>query len=580
MMRSFILMSALALMLVPTVQMAPMQWWAVARAWPMPMPVHSNSSVLPTLFSTSCEMSAPCTSPRGDMENIFNQSQVNLTGVFCFSLGNTNCISLKTKNLTNWEDPLRSSRVSGSILSAVLSQVVSGKQSGSGTPATSSVLNITTLAIISEVLIPMPPSSNSTCNATHFKASPYCTPNFGFPPTFTPCQDHSWEKHQVAKGFSFSPPLKRYVYNFNNNANSSTGTGWSWFQWLISNEKGASADISTLAQLLGAKSWLANVSSTTKESERGNRLTSVSFNSLLHYATLPPAMVCIQSPFLFLLANHTSSGMLDCSIITCFLSECWNGSWTVAVIMKIPTFVPIPVTADPDKFPIVELLRVRRDFGITAAIVTAVAASAAAAVTAGVAMASQVQTAATINQVVQQTSTILESQNAINQHILSGILATNQRIDFLQAQVEELADLVLLGCNDQRAHLCITSVRFNDSRNASHIIGGYLAGNWSMEAEDMIQSQLTQIAVLNSTRVDPVTLGQFTNWISSAFSFYKEWVGVGIFGALCCFGMFLCLWFLCRLEARSVQDKAMIIQALAALETGNSPQVWLAHLKH
>ncbi|KAG3280951.1 hypothetical protein H1C71_031500, partial [Ictidomys tridecemlineatus] len=157
----------------------------------------------------------------------------------------------------------------------------------------------------------------------------------------------------------------------------------------------------------------------------------------------------------------------------------------------------------------------------------------------------------TVNNVIQQTSTILESQNKVNQHLLSGILAANQRIDLLQAQIEELSDLVLLGCIDQHAHLCITSVRFNDSRNASRIIGDYLAGNWSMVAEDMIQSQLTQIAVLNNTHVDPVTLGQFTNWISSAFSFFKEWLGVGIFGTMCCFGVILCLWLLCRLKARN-----------------------------
>ncbi|XP_058436493.1 uncharacterized protein LOC131424308 [Marmota monax] len=271
--------------------------------------------------------------------------------------------------------------------------------------------------------------------------------------------------------------------------------------------------------------------------------------------------------------------MLNCSNITCYLSECWNGSWPMAMVMKIPTFVPIPVTADPESFPIVELIGASRDFGITAAMVTAVAISAAAAVTAGVAMASQVQTAATINQVIQQTSTILESQSKINQHTLSGILAANQRIDLLQAQVEELSDLVHLGCIDQRAHLCITSVRFNNSRNASRIIGEYSSGTWSMEAENMIQSQLTQIAVLNSTRVDPVTLGQFTDWISSAFSLFKEWVGVGIFGAMCCFGVVLCLWLLCRLKTCHAQEKAMIIQALAALENGNSPQVWLAHLK-
>ncbi|XP_058442231.1 uncharacterized protein LOC131425033 isoform X1 [Marmota monax] len=417
-----------------------------------------------------------------------------------------------------------------------------------------------------------------TSNATHFKASPYCTPEYGFPPMFTPCQDHSWEKHQVAKGFSLSPSLKRYLYNSSNN-NSSIGAGWSWFQWLISNEKGATADISALAQLRGVQSWLFNVSGSTQDSGWGRRLKSISHNALLGNATLPSAAVCLQSPFLFLLANVTSQRMLNCSNITCYLSECWNGSWPMAVVMKIPTFVPIPVTADPESFPIVELIRARRDFGITAAIVTAVAVSAAAAVTAGVAMTSQVQTAATINQVIQQTSTILESQSKINQHILSGILAANQRIDLLQAQVEELSDLVHLGCVDQRAHLCITSVRFNDSRNASRIIGEYLSGTWSMEAENLIQSQPTQIAVLNSSRVEPVTLGQFTSWLSSAFSFFKEWVGVGIFGAMCCFGVVLCLWLLCRLRAHHSQEKAMIVQAFAALENGISPQIWLAHLK-
>ncbi|XP_058439403.1 uncharacterized protein LOC131424662 [Marmota monax] len=120
--------------------------------------------------------------------------------------------------------------------------------------------------------------------------------------------------------------------------------------------------------------------------------------------------------------------------------------------------------------------------------------------------------------------------------------------------------------------------RFNDSRNTSQIIGQYLAGNWSMEAEKLIQTQLTQIAMLNNTRVDPVTLGQFTNWLSS-FSFFKEWVEISIFGAMCCFGVVLCLWLFCRLRARHSQEKAMIVQAFAALENGISPQAWLAQLK-
>ncbi|XP_058437141.1 uncharacterized protein LOC131424390 [Marmota monax] len=579
MMRPFILLSILALSQMIMVQMLPMQWWAVARTWPMPMLVHKNSSVLPTLFSISCEMSAPCVSPRGDRERVFNLSRVNLTGVFCFSFLRTRCIRLQRNNLTNWEDPLQNSRVSLGTLSVVLNRVSNGEKEGSGETTNSTEMNITTLAIISQVSLPV--AFPNASNATYFKASPYCTPYYSFPPTFMPCQDHSWEKHQVAVGFSLSPSLKRYLYN-SSKANSTTGTGWSWFQWLISNEKGATADVSALAQLRGVQSWLFNVSGSVQDTANGRRLKNISYNSQVSNATLPSAAVCLHSPFLFLLTNDTNttgSEMIDCSNCTYVLSECWNGSWSTAVVMKVPTFVPIPVTADPDSFPIVEVLRSRRDFGITAAIVTAVAVSAAAAVTAGVAMANQVQTAATVNQVIQQTSNILESQSKINQHILSGILAVNQRVDLLQAQIEELSDLVHLGCVDHHAHLCITSLRFNDSRNTSQIIGQYLAGNWSMEAEKLIQTQLTQIAMLNNTRVDPVTLGQFTNWLSSAFSFFKEWVGVGIFGAMCCFGVVLCLWLFCRLGARHSQEKAMIVQAFAALENGISPQVWLAQLK-
>lgn len=55
----------------------------------------------------------------------------------------------------------------------------------------------------------------------------------------------------------------------------------------------------------------------------------------------------------------------------------------------------------------------------------------------------------------------------------------------------------------------------------SKLITEYLKGNWSLQAEQEIQKLFTEIAVLNSTRLDPVTLGDVTSWLSSAFSYFK-----------------------------------------------------------
>ena len=114
----------------------------------------------------------------------------------------------------------------------------------------------------------------------------------------------------------------------------------------------------------------------------------------------------------------------------CFLSECWNGTWNLAVVLTVPRFVPLPVKADPEQFPIIALLHRRRDFGITAAMVTAIVVSTAAAVVAGVAMAQQIQMADVLNEVVTKTADVLDMQTQINKHMLSGIVAANQRIVF------------------------------------------------------------------------------------------------------------------------------------------------------
>jgi hypothetical protein len=93
---------------------------------------------------------------------------------------------------------------------------------------------------------------------------------------------------------------------------------------------------------------------------------------------------------------------LDYTNANCFMTQCWNETNFLALVVHLPTFVPVPVEADPKKFPIMSLVRQKRDFGITAATVTAIAVSAASMVTAEIAMAYQVNTADTISQITEK----------------------------------------------------------------------------------------------------------------------------------------------------------------------------------
>lgn len=58
-----------------------------------------------------------------------------------------------------------------------------------------------------------------------------------------------------------------------------------------------------------------------------------------------------------------------------------------------------------------------------------------------------------------------------------------------------------------------------------------------MKAEQLSRQLLMQIAVLNSTRLDPITVEDFTSWITNAFSLFKEWAGMFVPGSHCPPGM-------------------------------------------
>ncbi|XP_062038278.1 endogenous retrovirus group K member 7 Env polyprotein-like [Lepus europaeus] len=226
-----------------------------------------------------------------------------------------------------------------------------------------------------------------------------------------------------------------------------------------------------------------------------------------------------------------------------------------------------------EEFPLAVLFRQPRDFGIIA-IVTAIVASAAAAVTAGVAMASTVQTVQTINDVVKRTSDALFVQERINDHLASGVLLLNKRMDLLQAAMEDLFEVTSLGCVQRLHHMCVTP--YPASLNESRKLGSYLSGNWSMEFGELQQNLTIMILQLNETRASVVTLKGFSDYILQGLQWFKEWVGVGLFGAVLLLGLLCTLFVLFRLVRSRKREKIALLQAMAAIEAGSSPAVWLS----
>ena len=108
----------------------------------------------------------------------------------------------------------------------------------------------------------------------------------------------------------------------------------------------------------------------------------------------------------------------------------------------------------------------------------------------------------------------------------------------------------------------------------------YLAGNWSEKFGETLESSRAAVLAINSTRVDLSLTEGLSSWISSVFSYFKEWVAVGLFGAALCCGLVFMLWLVCKLRSQQKRDKVVIAQALAAIEQGASPEIWLSMLKN
>lgn len=265
----------------------------------------------------------------------------------------------------------------------------------------------------------------------------------------------------------------------------------------------------------------------------------------------------------------------------CFYALCWDAEkYPVAVVVRMPRFVLVPVKTAGS----MTLFRTKRDFGISELIVGIVATAAvAASVTASaMALSTSVQTVQTVNDLSASVSVALDRQSSANTQIQGGLMLVNQRIDLVQEQLDVLWQLAQLGCEQKLPGLCVTSIQyenFTKAANLSKSLSHFILQNWTTEFEQTLRELGTAIIQVNSTRLDLSLTEGLSSWISSAFSYFKEWVGVGIFGAALCCGLVLLLWLICKFRAQTKRDKVVIAQALVALEQGASVDFWLSMLK-
>ena len=228
------------------------------------------------------------------------------------------------------------------------------------------------------------------------------------------------------------------------------------------------------------------------------------------------------------------------------------------------------------------LFRQRRDFGITAAMVTAIALAAGGAATAAISMAQTVNIAETLNKVAETAAAAMDGQAGVTAQLRGGLLIVNQRIDLVQEQVHILWQLAQLGCEVKMPGLCVMSIQYQNFTRAANLCGelsSYLLGNWMADFDAKMQELRMSIVTINSTRVDPALAKGLSGWLMDATDCLKEWAGMGAIGRILMLILGLEFWALCLFQASRRQERAVIRQALMAIETGHSFMIWLAALK-
>lgn len=149
---------------------------------------------------------------------------------------------------------------------------------------------------------------------------------------------------------------------------------------------------------------------------------------------------------------------------------------------------------------------------------------------------------------------VLDKQATANSQIQGGLMLVNQQINLVQEQLDILWQMAQLGCEQKLPGLCVTSVQYENftrAANLSKALSQHLLQNWTFEFEQTLRELRMAILQVNSTHLDLSLMEDLSPWISSAFSYFKEWVGVGSFSLVLCCGIVLMLWMVCTLRAQT-----------------------------
>lgn len=320
---------------------------------------------------------------------------------------------------------------------------------------------------------------------------------------------------------------------------------------------------------LGLANLTWNSSSTFETSVHAIQQRNLSF---------PSTPVCLWPPFIWITATSSGPGVLNCSTANCSYARCWNASsQSMAIVARMPRHIPWPVEAPS----FLTLFRQRRDFGVTAAVISTLAVTAALAAATAAAVGS-VQTAQTLNNLSASVATALDTQSAVNAHLKGGIMILNQRVDLVQEQIDALWQLAQLGCEWRFTGLCITAVPFDNASaaaNKSRQLSAMLTGHWSSQFTALTRQLQLEITHINSTRLDlTVTNGLFPTF-QSIVRGLRDWAGLGSLGFMGILGAGFVIWGFLRVRAQRRRDRVVVTQALAALECGQSPGIWLQMLR-
>jgi hypothetical protein len=140
-----------------------------------------------------------------------------------------------------------------------------------------------------------------------------------------------------------------------------------------------------------------------------------------------------------------------------------------------------------------------------------------------------VGTASVLNDLSSNTASALVVQEGINTNLKAGILMVNQRVDWLQEQMNILEQLVFASCITHMSGMCVTSVQyqnFSRAANLSRAIGAMLLGNWSHDLDTKMKELRASIVAMNNTHVEIATAKQWLEIIQGTVEFFKNWRGM------------------------------------------------------